>query len=673
MRHIKTNEILKSNLISNINFFIAITLLFKISLFAQHLEKKEVPFTLRDSTKGMVDYQYIVHKKDTLYNGNFNFKHVRYSMQENTINVVEYQGVYKKAVKNGNWRYFNKYLIEDKNNYIEDFQIIHKASGESFQIQGFFKEGLADGNWQLVHQKIADSKPIDTLLCLNASFNSGKLLGEMRGKDSIVDFKISFDKESFSEKTWKFTHKLNNGKNITEFRVYENGILKNHFFTIDGHEVGVNHVGLLGQVSDDEELWKQVTIKDDYFKIISFANTGFSPKDAYVNFNSNELERLIQNTNRTLKKSLIAFKEYQSASIWDMLPGDSKIDLPLFKVRKFPFEQGEKKKLDKLSEMVKRLEFDIQEFLNSPQLQVGKYADKELNYRYQRIRIHKEQVYKLIELVNHIKNPAFEFVNRKEIFSYIGPRITYPLRIEYEFKEQKFEQNSSFTFDKSFHLYELDEILESVQLIKKDLDGVLEKSNKILERFKNQKELQAQEEELIAKKDQLIAFFDIKNKSDDFNAYHEQIADDIILFVEKSFKEYAALSIEDKKQKISVYIKCFDNILWVYEHWKTIPTRVKRLDELYTRTTWNPYTFTNMSERVKSRVYEAYEILFPYLIQDFINNISCETVDSKSKNIQRLYTRMLDLREQDTKTLERSIRRIKDPMVLLEQLEIDVK
>jgi len=81
-----------------------------------------------------------------------------------------------------------------------------------------------------------------------------------------------------------------------------------------------------------------------------------------------------------------------------------------------------------------------------------------------------------------------------------------------------------------------------------------------------------------------------------------------------------------------------------------------------------------MEERVKARLYEVYEeILLPYFLEPKFLGLVCENIIASAHNFEILYRKMVDLRDQDTKILERQFRRVKDPKELIEILNLEIK
>jgi len=78
---------------------------------------------------------------------------------------------------------------------------------------------------------------------------------------------------------------------------------------------------------------------------------------------------------------------------------------------------------------------------------------------------------------------------------------------------------------------------------------------------------------------------------------------------------------------------------------------------------------TVMNEEVKKRITTAYtKTLIPHFITEINTSLSCENVVTLSNQITHTNSRMVELREEDTKKLERKLRKEKDPREIMKLL-----
>ena len=639
--------------------------------FLQAQEFKNVDFFLKDSTKGKANYSLSKNKRNGSKNGQFQFESTLLDTTSNIIKSVQYDGIYKDNIKNQKWKYSFLELNSNENAFVKDFELVRETTGTVFSIVGNFNEGKPDGNWNVTKNIINNSKIGDTLFYLDVNFKKGELIENLFCYNDKLQINGQFDNQSFLDGQWIVKHKSAKDVKVYEHRIYENGIFKAHYFMIQDQQVIVQHIGLDVLPDLENEIWVDVPVSEDYFNIISFANTGYNIKNVF--FSKSYLDSLVGLTNEISKRALVSYGDFRGTQVWNQLDGSDNFKYPVFKLRKHEFTALEKREIKETVSRIDRMQQKINMFLNNSQLDVILFTYKELNQYYQWIKIHKDISAKLLEFSNKINHPAFEFVNRRDFFEIIKPNLVYPNQFEYQFKNENFIAESTINDLKPIQTYDWIQIKNYISVIEKDIDASLEKANVYLSRYQKETALKSLENELIKKRDLIIELFNPQSTLGDFNEYHLKISPQIIALTNQTFVEYASKSLENKKEEIDIYMKCMDDILLYYEKCKEIPRRRKRLDELYTRTTFNPYVFANMDERVKARLYETYEeVLLPYFLDGTNENMNCNQVLNSALNFEMLYRKMVDLREQDTKILERQLRRVKNPMEAIEILNLDI-
>jgi hypothetical protein len=103
-----------------------------------------------------------------------------------------------------------------------------------------------------------------------------------------------------------------------------------------------------------------------------------------------------------------------------------------------------------------------------------------------------------------------------------------------------------------------------------------------------------------------------------------------------------------------------------------VPERWEEIKQEYRDDVWNPFTAIVMSEEIKKRITDSYrQVLIPYYLDQITNNLSCTNVRSLLQSLTSVHRRMLELKEEDTKRIERKLKREDDPEAIIELLEID--
>jgi hypothetical protein len=89
--------------------------------------------------------------------------------------------------------------------------------------------------------------------------------------------------------------------------------------------------------------------------------------------------------------------------------------------------------------------------------------------------------------------------------------------------------------------------------------------------------------------------------------------------------------------------------------------RQKAVDELYMEETFNPFTYSRYDQRVKERLYVAGETLFKHYLEDFKSEDDYTQIKDHISNIEKLQDKMYELRDQDTRSIERRLGRRLSP------------
>jgi hypothetical protein len=616
-------------------------------------------YVLNDKMVGDANFEYILSKTDTIFNGFFYFnKTEKDSAKENFYNATELNGYFQKGEKQGSWIYRFMNFTESNQPIIRDKKIQYSVSGNEFFINSNFKSGKANGKWEAGRQSVENSNVYDTLFYTTTNFKDGIAVGELTSYSPQIKIKGSFDNDGFLDGNWSFIHFENGKQKIKEYRFYKNGVFKNHYFVINKDTLFINQIGLDTNEDSEDELWTEIPLSSEYFKIIFFTNFGINEtsKSKYK-LSKDSTDKFINGTNTFLEKTLFSFSNYKNENVWQFTSGSNSVKLASFKVRKFTFDKTEIELNKTISENYTRANDIINNYFQDAQLDLGRHTYEDLNLYYALMEIYKIKIKYLKFISDLVKDPAFEYINREELLKNICPEINFPTTVKYSFKENKSE--TSYQFPKSFpkdscNLNAINELLKSIYIDVKEIDR---KAQKIVERYKKQSQLNEQEEKLLELRDSIFFYFDENNK--ELNQFHKTISDKIITNTNLANNEYASLKLESKIDEIDNFISCFEDYIYLYKSFLVLPKKVKRIEEDYTKTTWNPYTFTDMDEIVKERFYKAYEeIILPHLLKDINQTINCFNVKNKIGNFDTLYVYMINSREIDTKEKERQLRRV---------------
>lgn len=227
------------------------------------------------------------------------------------------------------------------------------------------------------------------------------------------------------------------------------------------------------------------------------------------------------------------------------------------------------------------------------------------------------------------------------------------------------------TESSSIQVRELDLMENHFKEIFDDLEELEERIKVLKEKYSTQSLLSEKEKRIMDSYQKVINLYNEDNNRKDFNHLHERIAKGIIEYSNTIFDDYKKMSIDQRNEKANELTACYEEMAEVYFILTDIPDRVTNIDESYMREVWNPYTFTNMDERLKNRLYDAYERdMMPYLVEELESTIDCKATIKNAVAIRNLTEKMMELREEDTEDLEKLLRKAKSPKEMLETINV---
>lgn len=621
---------------------------------------------LADTLEGRIFANYQVNRSDSVLHGEFSF----YSTQpveeiESTFRGTHFEGSYKEGKKEGSWEFSQRQLTPVGEFQLKDYAFLKSSEGLDFRVNGTFKDGEAQGSWKSVKQQIKNGRIIDTLIFVQSEFRKGVPFGRVESTTLELKMTGQLSEEGLLNGDWVFED-LASGN--SEHRVFSDGVLVQHFFETPEGRVSLLYNGLDMTLSDEED-WKELDATGIFFEIMDVAHRGnYFPRTSSFDFD-NQITR----SNRTMRESLESLNGSDEADIWALLPGSEPIQQARVRLRYYPYDDKEKLQIESSSELYEEIKKRCEEFFNDPIVDIGRYSYEDVAYYFEVLTIYCDQAGSLGNLVELLSGEEFEYVNRSELFPLMKPEIVFPERIEYEFKDSVRFRQFHFPVEIEHSNGLIGLILEHLKVMNDDLLRIQNDIDTILDQYKKESQLAESEVNLVDLRDQIIARFSMEEDTDDYNAYHADLKDRVISNVRNDFKRYGERSLDERAEKVGELVNCFKAYLELFEAVKKIPLRIAQIEESYTRTLWNPYTYTYMDERVKERVYRAYEQnILPALLDDLNNNLNCSTVESKPGNFVEIYNRMLKIRDQDTKQIERQLRKMTNLDEILELLDIQL-
>jgi len=640
--------------------------------FKANAQTKEIEnYQFNDSLVGVLKYDYKLQAKDTIYDGDYFFKSTTENGRDDyRFLMLNYNGVFKDDQKDGEWVFVRKKMNTSNDFFVENYTVNYFTEGVEDQITANFTKGLADGKWIYIKQNFEKSIPTDTLFKSEITLSEAKMMGEVTADSEQISLKGNFNQDGHLDGNWEITHRFDDVE-LLEIKEFKNGVFKRNYFIFNEGEVDIEYIGFDTTLDDDEDNWVEIDIDQHYFDIFDLTNVGIEDEISFAN--TNEIKKILQHSNQFIQNTIMNFGYYNGLDIWKSVRGNEVINYGKFRVRKFDYSEEEEEQLSETQELLDFIQSSIEEFKDNSKVTLGMPAYEELNRINRVFEIYEKELSGLERLVETINNDAFQYVKREQLFPNFAPKISFPDEISYEFQDDSKSVAHDFPDTKHPKEFSIQVSYDLLKAMANDIETLNDELAKVLNRMEKEESLLDDEEELVNLKNEIERKFDKTNELKQFNQFHKEIGEDIIQFTKDNFNAYGRLQVDEKKDLVDEYLNCFKAVLGLWDRLIEFEEELDEIDEEYTRTVFNPFMMTDISERVKERVYDAFnDFVLPYVIKDLKKAKGCTTIEKKIENLTIVYTRMIEIREQDTKEEERALRRERDTNKILSILKIEL-
>jgi hypothetical protein len=623
----------------------------------------EYEYSLNDSISGIIHVEQ-QEENDSIFDGNFKFVTTfKNTNPFNTKTSLTYEGIYKNDLKSGLWTFRQKSFKALQNYSEEDYKLNFKTSGKELFISANFQEGLAQEKWYAEERVFNNSKVENIVFTLDAEFNDSKLVNTLQAYSPNLIVELNFDEDGFANGNWVFKHKLN-GKTIEDIFNFENGVYKKRELKIDDKSLEITQLGLDTNIKKGSDIFYDQGMLQ-VFNLITFKQNE-NPDDEAILKDINEISL------SHLDKVLNIFKTYDGFDIWQNFRGSKALKIGGFKIKKHPLSPLEKSQIQDIEDKLVKINQSIDNTLNHSFLEIGKLNYEELNIQESVLTTYKNYVSKLDDLIDKLNTKEIEYINYNSILPEWLPEVNFPENVSYSFKDEVLSTAYSFPKPLKKEDISINSISKLINTIYGEVLKSEKKANDIFKKLTKKEALSDREQEFLTLKKKLIALYSNQNENTNYNTYHEAVSTNFIQIVNTQYNAFASLEIEVKEKQINNYLECYNNLETAYKSIENFPLKLNRLNDLYSLTTFNPYIMSDMTERLKSRIYNAFEdVLMPEIIEDLKSAKSCEDVNQTLELFDTTYKRLVVLIDEDTKDIEKQLKREKNPQKIMEILNIN--
>ncbi|QSE96476.1 hypothetical protein [Fulvivirga lutea] len=607
--------------------------------------------------KGVAQFDFQISDGDTILTGDF--EHFQSNVEQlikGKDSYFNFKGRFDNNVPVGDWRFtFGEYKASTtKNVNLNDFKYQVALNGTQHEAYGSLQNGKPNGKWEHSINKIKEGEAESTLFKSQVDFANGIPQKSFEIQNETNTLIGRFLRDGLAHDVWEL-YSSSDPSSIETWQFID-GILKHVKVKSSDttYTTTIFNDAITNPVS--------VNLDANYLAVINL----------FLKLNSDNHAQIEDGVN-----SLLSQNADQYDKIFSVLSalGDTKYR-PEFKVKLNlnPLTNKELRYINQTKELYEKSSEIATSLLASTQLSLLKLSDQEVAFLTSVIKLINKQYLKTVkEILEYQSADLLKYVPRNSILSKVAQdSLRASFTVSYEFNDSSFTQTHLSNNYTQFELAKTD--LEGLSEWMKYLDTVIENINKTLSnkltRELQEQELMALEEQIIKENDTLNAMIDtLMTKSAQSTAKSFQT---IKSFAKGSLSQYSTFeNMADKPTKARELIKCFNQLEILIETLALQQQRDEEIKQLYLDEVWNPFTATLMDEEVKRRITNAYfNILQPYLYETIELKLNCANAQDLADLFDKLFIQMQQLRNADTKKLERKLKKENDAVEILSLFSI---
>ncbi len=589
-------------------------------------------------------------------NGKFRFRrHFVDSLDKNHLVKNRIDGNYLNNQKEGRWNYFyenHRAFLED----VVDNKVVADLHSHISELRASYSKGTPDGVWTFRQNEFKDDELRPKSSADRIQFKNGFITGEFQYKtfegerSFFINGKLTDIGEMDGE--WTLVYEQDSSL-VSEVRNYEKGFL-----------LGLVRRDLLSNDILDEVVYFSTIEKLNQIK--NKENVGFdiSERKFEVRYNDGFRKRFTEYQAQLpgnafieeFLKQLLQFEdeEYISES------GDI-LQYPIY-TRRFVFELTNEdwRKMEEIPAVYDIVKSKIEAYAGMNSLNLNKSKSDSLAFAHEFFQQSKrkfENFENLIDLISRQRIEFFDIRNYTRVgLEYVSATDT----INYTFQEEPRQKIITFRRvienDENF-LSNFSEYLEEEMGLINEIGSYVEGELALIEQDQSIQELDAKIVTTREAVDTLYASYHPYNKQEEFlleSLRKNFLSEGFDVFLEKyaNTEDYP-----DRLAQSELILDMLNELREQFEPLTRLFPAVDVLDELYKEEIFNPFTYSRYDRRVKERLFENGALK---LFDHYFNELSKETdytmIKVWIKKVQVLHNRMVDLRNEDTRKLERRLK-----------------
>lgn len=593
--------------------------------------------------KGEADFTFTLQENDSILEGSF-------LMQKSSAKALlaegddsfSFVGNFTEGKPTGFWKLQSGSFQSGSGGQVVDYQYQLNVNGLQNLASGTMVEGKPDGEWIITTDSIENSKVKSNLFKSEIEFSQGK---------PVSSFKLENEKYSLIGRV------LRNGLAHDEWTLFAND-------AIDPKEIWTFENGTLVNVTVSNE---SETISTPLFSVSESELVATKLNTAFLKFISGLIIQKQGNTSEItslLVKNSEHFKEIEN--IFTAL-GKAEFQ-PNFtiKVPFYPIDSTETALAATITKRYLKADSLQSSIVGNSHLNIVKRSNPRVQFLYAVIeQLKSSYLQPLAQVVQLEQNGLLPYVNRDNLVEtyWVNP----PTK---EITTNISGNPQTFTAPETESLNFLGSNLETVAsysaYVLSAFEAIYNELKQDIEQGEQLESLAELEQKLLSRTNVIEQL--IEETAGELPETHTIALQALKDFAENELRIYAEMPEGVEKLRFGQQLEqCLAQLDDLAAYIVDEPEAYQEIQQLYTDQVWNPFMYIIMDELVKKRLTGAYEsVLRPYFFETITNNLDCGKTEQLLSQFKGALLALKRLRKEDTRKLERKLKREKDPMVVLQ-------
>jgi len=593
---------------------------------------------------------------DSLPDGAYVFSAVTQDA-DSTLVFRKITGEYDQGTANGKWEFQRVELKPSGSPFASDFEIIQPAVGSETNLETSYTNGVPTGKWSLSQRVANEASPTATIAVSGfVNLSEATPTGSFEYRNAACKVMGAFDQDGKLHGTWTIAFDQANFQAI-ETREYRSGLLIRHTLNRADANYELINDSLFIEPSNDQAL-----------RVFDFGRLPTAVLLKRVRHEEAAVD-VVRRSDAAIAEALEFFGIGFNSPVFQLGDGMAKVNPVQVGFRQFPILKEEKTLNTKIANTAQEILRESEGFLTSPTVEIARMSNKDLARQCAEIETLLEVSHGMLQLCMELDDEELSFVDRNAWFkaNYTAP--TWPSSFTFDFDESA--QTFPFvTFTPLANVTNRTALLQALNLLYDQVRSTIDTMVVQLQLAERDTYLAQREEGLILRRDSLINVFSDQTLPQT-NQYHLQVARSVQNSLETAFEQYAKSDMGLKGAEVDALEQCLQYTEGLHDALSKLPLRIDRIDREYTRSVWNPYTYTFMEEVQKERIYKAYnQFILPHFISEINASASCHAYEAIPRLLIALHDRLVQLLNEDTAQVEKDLRRVSSPIEAAAILQI---